>query len=53
MIGCSTCGNPTGGRGIRQQRTLTTAHVKKKLGGRIVTEFTEKDRAAFREVDGA
>jgi DNA invertase Pin-like site-specific DNA recombinase len=42
-----------GRTGVRQQRTLTRAHVEKKLGGRIVTEFTDRDRTAFRKVDGA
>jgi hypothetical protein len=42
-----------GRTGVRQHRTLTRAHAEKKLGGRIVTEFTDPDRAAFRTVDGA
>lgn len=42
-----------GRKGIRQQRTLTTAHVEKRLGGRVVSEVTDKDSTAFRKIDGA
>jgi DNA invertase Pin-like site-specific DNA recombinase len=40
-----------GRSGISRQRTITTAHVER-VGGRVVAEFIDTDRTAFRKIDG-
>jgi len=41
-----------GRKAVRQQRTLTHAHVDRH-GGRIIGEFQDDDKTAFQAVDGA
>ena len=40
-----------GRKAVPRQRAITTAYVVK-LGGRIVREFADADRTAFRKIDG-
>ena len=40
-----------GRKAVPRQRAITTAYIMK-LGGRIIAEFTDADRTAFRKIDG-
>lgn len=41
-----------GRAGIRRQRTVTTAHIER-LGGKVIAEFSDADRTAYRKPGAA
>jgi DNA invertase Pin-like site-specific DNA recombinase len=42
-----------GRSGIPRQRNLTTTHIERRVGGKIIGEFTDTGRTAFQKVGGA
>jgi site-specific DNA recombinase len=42
-----------GRKAVPRQRALTSVYIEERLGGRIVAEFPDADRTAFRKIGGA